>query len=388
MKVKNAIRKVGAVAASTLMVGMTMGAAQSLGEFPGMFVDDDGTPTAQVVVGSQGAVSDVVGAVNVAAALGQATLQTEETTETVDVETSGSIGWSASDGETLDSSNDQLYFGNNIDDVRQTLTEDHLDALETVVFQDDEGNSQDVEHYLYVNQQAIGFGNPGDTGDQDPFLYVNNPAEQQDVDTGLYRLQANMEDGLELSDGSGSANDAVLGEDIELFGKSFTISEDSFSSGDAGDLILYGSSEEYDLETGESTTFEVNGEEHELEVRAVTDTDTVAYYIDGELQDRTEGSTFNVDGTDVRVANVIQTSSQNSEGLATFSIGSAEYRPSHGDPVEDAYGDDSDGTYVQFSRTMVQGNNHYSDDSVLDSIEIGVCAYDSDNSYASFDDGF
>ncbi len=120
MNVKDSIKKVGAVAASTLMVGMTMGAAQSLGEFPGMFVDDEGSPTAQVVVGSQGAVSDVVGAVNVAAALGQATIQTSEQTETVDVETSGGIGWSASDGQTLDTSNTQLYFGDSVNDARSS----------------------------------------------------------------------------------------------------------------------------------------------------------------------------------------------------------------------------------------------------------------------------
>jgi len=306
MKVKNAIRKVGAVAASTLMVGMTMGAAQSLSEFPGMFVDDDGTPTAQVVVGSQGAVSDVVGAVNVAAALGQATIQTSEQTETVDVETEGSVGWSASDGTTLDTGNTDLHLLDAIDEARSTLTGDHLDALQSVTFTDEDGNNQDVDHYLYLNNREINFGQPGDTGDQDPFLYVKNPADVDgaaDLEAGLYYLQANFEDGLDITD---EDNDPVLGEEIELFGSTFTISEDSFQ--DDPELILYGSSEEYDLESGESTEFEVNGETHTLEVRAITGSsgDQVAFYLDGSLMERTEGNTFNVDGTDVRVQDVIQ----------------------------------------------------------------------------------
>lgn len=386
MNVKDSIKKVGAVAASTLMVGMTMGAAQSLSEFPGMFVDDEGSPTAQVVVGSQGAVSDVVGAVNVAAALGQATIQTEEMTEEVDVETSGgSIGWDAGEGQVLDTQNDNLYFDDNVNQVRQTLTEDHLDALDTVEFTDDAGNSQDVDHYLYLNDRNIGFGNPGDTGDQDPFLYVENPANVGGVDQGLYRLQANFGDGLEIAQSDGG-NEDVLGEEIDLFGKTFTISEDSFDSNHEGQLVLFGSSEEYDLETGESTEFEIDGETHSLEVRAVTSSDTAAFFVDGELRERDEGETFNVDGTDIRVDSVIQTSSQDSEGLVTFSIGSEEYILEDGEPVES--GDEEvDGTYVSMSGAS-SSDNVDDNDIDISSVEIGVGAEDSDFNYVAADDTF
>ncbi len=77
MKVKNSIKKVGAVAGSALMVGLSVGAAASLSDFPEPFVED-GEVASQVVVGSTGQVADVVGAVNVAAALGQAAVQTTE----------------------------------------------------------------------------------------------------------------------------------------------------------------------------------------------------------------------------------------------------------------------------------------------------------------------
>ncbi|MDG5761332.1 S-layer protein [Natronococcus sp. A-GB1] len=78
MKVKNSIKKVGAVAASGLMVGLSVGAAASLSDFPEPFVED-GEVASQIVVGSTGQVADVVGAVNIAAALGHAAVQTEET---------------------------------------------------------------------------------------------------------------------------------------------------------------------------------------------------------------------------------------------------------------------------------------------------------------------
>ncbi|MFC5133497.1 MULTISPECIES: S-layer protein [Haloferacaceae] len=389
MNVKDSIKKVGAVAASTLMVGMTMGAAQSLSEFPGMFVGDDGAPTAQVVVGSQGAVSDVVGAVNVAAALGQATIQTSEQTETVDVETSGgSVGWSASDGQTLDTRNDNLYFGDTIDTVRQTLTEEHLDMLATTEFQDAAGNDQDVEHFLYTQGQQIKFGTASESN-VDPFLYVDNPANPSSVTGGLYKLQANFGEGLLLDpsgtedDGDSDGNDDVLGEEIDMFGQTFTISSDSFTGNDQ--LILYGSSEEYDLETGESTEIDVDGETHTLEVRAVTASDTVAFYVDGSLQEKTEGQTVNVGGTDVRIDDVILTNSQNSEGLVTFSIGSEEYRLEDGQPVQDSDGDDIEGTYVKLTGDGVESGStetlNNNNKVEVSSVEIGVGADDSDNNY-------
>jgi len=107
MQIKKTLKKVGAVAGSTLMVGMTMGAAQSLADFPGMFVDEDGTPTSEVVVGSDANTADVVGAVNVAAALGQDTVQTEER----DVP-AGSIGDLTVNGDDNEATvRDRLQYG-------------------------------------------------------------------------------------------------------------------------------------------------------------------------------------------------------------------------------------------------------------------------------------
>ncbi|MDY6768978.1 MAG: S-layer protein, partial [Candidatus Nanohaloarchaea archaeon] len=103
MKIKESLKKVGAVAGSALMVGMTMGAAQTLGDFPQPFVNQDGTVASQIVVGSQGKQADVVGAINIASTLGNAAVSTEEKTATASAGGGGSFGWSASSGgATLD----------------------------------------------------------------------------------------------------------------------------------------------------------------------------------------------------------------------------------------------------------------------------------------------
>ncbi|MDY6771600.1 MAG: S-layer protein, partial [Candidatus Nanohaloarchaea archaeon] len=385
MQVRSTIRKVSAMLGSTLLIGSTLGAAATLADFPGMFVADDGTPTAQIVVGSQGKISDVVSAVNVAGALGQATMGLEQRTEQVTASVNGGVGWSATDGRTLDTRNDNLYFGDQIDDVRQTLTGDHLDVLRTTTFQDDAGNSQDVEQYLYVGSQATGFGNPGDTSDRDPFLYVDNPSSiSAGSGTGyLYKLQANFGEGLTLdksgteSDGNADGNDDVLGQEVELFGKTFTISEDSFDSNNPGQLVLYGSSQEYDLETGQSTTVTINGEEHTLEVRAVTDSNTTAFYVDDQLKEKDEGATFSVDGQDVRVKDIIQTASDTSSGLVTFAIGSQKYVFEDGQPVQDGDGDEIEGTKVQLSGTGLDAVLSGQTEITVSSLEVAVGAADS-----------
>ncbi len=388
MNVRDSIKKVSALAGSTLMIGLSLGTAASLADFPGQFTNNQGTPTAEIVVGSQGAVSDVVGAIEIGAALGQSSLRVGQVRDTKTVEVAGASSWST-DGTTLDTRNDDLYFGDTISDVRQTLTADDLDALATTTFQDASGTSQDIEQYLYVGDRASGFGNPGDTSNQDPFLYVDNPSTVSDT-SYLYKLQANVGDGLELSDTSqgDNKNDDVLGEDLSLFGKSFTISEDSFTSGNEGEFILYGSSQEYDLETGESTEFEVNGETHTVEVRAVTSSNTTAFYLDGSLREKTEGSTVNVDGTDVRIADVIQTSSQNSEGLVTFAVGSEEYVLRDGEAIEDSDGNDIEGTYVNLEGSSVGSTNTLADGVKVSSVEVSVGAPDSDTTYVRAGESF
>ena len=347
MKVKNSIKKIGAVAGSAMMVGLTMGSAASLAEFPQPFVEDDGTVASQIVVGSSGKVADVVGAVNLAASMGQAAVQTEEQTASV---SGASYGFSATNGATLDTRNDNLYFGGSMDDVRQTLTSEHLDVLADTTFTDDAGTKTDVEYFLYPGTQSVQFSQPDNN--EDPVLNIANPASvSSTAGQYLYHMQANFEDTINFMSSD------VQGQEIELFGKSYTVSEDTSST----ELVLLGSQEEISLEDGESGTITVAGNDHTIETVAVTQTNTAAFRVDGELKQKSEGQSFNLDGETVRVDTVIQTNSQTSSGLVTYSVGSEELTLTHQDAIQDDNGDDVEGTYVEF-----QGNSSTNDVSGLD----------------------
>jgi len=274
MKVKNAIKKIGAAAASTLMVGMTMGSAASLADFPGLFLDDDGTPTSQIVVGESAKTADVVGAINVAAALGQSTIQTEEKTESQTVSVQGAAGWSASDGETLSTRNSDLFFGDTLNKERDTLTDEHLTELAETTFRDNSGDTTDIEYFLNPGNNSVQFDQPDDRNNEDPIQFINNPESVGPADH-LFSIEANMDSEIQFN-----ASD-VTGEEIKLFGKTYDILTDTTDT----ELVLSTGKQEVDLETGESTTLTVDGTEFTIEATAVTDSTTAAFKVNGNLEE-------------------------------------------------------------------------------------------------------
>lgn len=208
MQVKKSIKKVGAVAGSALMVGMTMGSAASLSEFPQPFVDDDGMVQSQVVVGSQGKVADVVGAINVGAALGQSAVQTTENTvpgaESQDVDGAEEETTTRSDlaGLTLDKS-DYSQLVRNVEEVDGT---DHR-TLEQVMVDSSSVHTDvnDTKTLTEVDANSLHYSvsyTPGFGEDQsitllgDEYTITNIDSANNKIDLGS---KEDM-DGLELGD--------------------------------------------------------------------------------------------------------------------------------------------------------------------------------------------
>jgi hypothetical protein len=397
-----------AVAGTALLVGATLaggaafatasshggssgssGMTGTLSDYPHNMLDD-GVVDTTIVMGADAKATDVVAATNIAGQLGNDAFSTE--TQTVSVSGSGG-SWSAANGQTLDTTNDQLYYGSPIDDVRDTLTEDQLNILETTeAFSGDQ--DQEVEQYLYVGNQNVNFGQPGDLDDEDPQLYVDVPEtiDTTDETEYLYKLQANFEDGVEFTDDSNdddnNRNDDVYGEDISMFGMDFTVSDDSFQGSHTGQLVLYGSQEVTSVASGESTTITIEGEEHTFEVIGVTGTDTAAVRIDGDLEQYNENDEETLSGQTVRVDNIIQTNADNSQGVVQFAMGSEQIILEDGSEVmigEDE--EDVDGTDVALE---TNGNSDVGTglQVELSSVEIAFGAPDNDENYVAAGETF
>ena len=79
LKAKNAIKRVAAISAGASMIGATMMgavAAQDLGAYPSPFIGPGGSLDGLVVVGSDAAASDVIGAAELVSTLTQAAVTT------------------------------------------------------------------------------------------------------------------------------------------------------------------------------------------------------------------------------------------------------------------------------------------------------------------------
>lgn len=371
------ITKIGkTVAGSALLVGATLAAgaglatAQSgssgdLGDYPQPFVDEDGNVNTAIVVGESAKTADVVGAIEVAGSLGNAAF--EETEQTV--EGSGVAGtWSASDGVTLDTRNDQLFFDDTLDQVRDTLTEDQLDSLEEVTFQDESGDETDIEFFLYPGNQNMQYGKPDDRDDQDPVHYVQNPESVDDSSgNSLYRLQANFEDELEMNSSD------VEDEEIELFGREYTVGTETTGS----ELVLYGSQQEVDVDAGQSTTITVDGTEHTIELVGVTESDEAVFRLNGNRYSKQEDQTVALGDTELRVSEVSNFGEGGPSDNVEFAVGSEELRLTEEAAIEDEDGDDIDGTWVDFN-----GDGTDSDPvSQVSSIDVYVGSNDDDMEY-------
>lgn len=369
MKVKNAIKKVGAAAASTLMVGMTMGSAATLADYPGMFLDDDGTPTANIVVGTGGAVTDVVSAVNVAASLGQATVQTGSETRTVDVQSGGS-GWSVSDGAgaTLSTENTQLYFGEGFDKsgLTSTLTQSDFDLLESGEVSNVDGENYGYDQYVAVGDKSTGLAVPEDADDATLLVDAGT-----DATSPLYTSQITFNKPLNAS--LAAEEDA----DITLFGTDYTFSDESMV-GDGG-LVLFGGQDAATISEAESQTLTVDGNDIELEVDSVTSGPSANVVINGDLENNVaEGDTFNIDGIDeeVRVDTIVYRGDLNygQRGRVVFSVGSEKLVLEDGEPVlVGSNEEDVEGTEV-----TINGGGPSPGDEVS-KLEVGVAAEDDES---------
>lgn len=216
MKVKRSLKKIGAIAGSTLIVGMTMGSAASLAEFPQPFVKQDGTVASTIVVGSQGKVADVVGAIDIAASVGQRAVST--TTRAADSTT-------AVDGKRY-----------TVDIRTNSLTDEWIDKsgysrLRRATVTDAEGTEHRVLEQIGVDPDGAG---------QEIGHTVNGSATVATVDQGAIEYTVSYTPGFGVGD-----TVSILGQDYEVTG----ITDD----GDGNRQLSLGSKEARDgLELGDT----------------------------------------------------------------------------------------------------------------------------------------
>ncbi|RMF54662.1 S-layer protein, partial [Candidatus Woesearchaeota archaeon] len=169
---RKAIKKIVALGVGTTMLGATMfGAlAANLSDWPQPFVTD-GLADFVIVLGEFAAVSDVIGAIDIATSL-----QTESVTETV--VGGGSTVTAVGDAVQIISGSDLLELNEPISDIKKVLTENDMDMLKSGTVTTDEGTTK-YRQYLRFNDSSVTITPPR-------VVYDSNGARDAEVGDFLY----------------------------------------------------------------------------------------------------------------------------------------------------------------------------------------------------------
>ncbi|MFH1325675.1 MAG: hypothetical protein ABIH49_02820 [archaeon] len=325
-------KKISAITSSVLMVGMTMGVAAAA-NFPAPFVVG-GSADVAVVYGTGSGVSvlDAIEAGNI-----QANLQSYMTG------TSGGASTSTS-GEivSLDTSSSRIWLNTSLNTAKSTLTKTDLPTvLADYTFEGSSSSKLTSTIKLIAGNTAT---NPG-SANTGTVVFLKQPRSSDDpvfgisMGTGassypLYNASATMS-AINFTHADSE------GEDIVLFGQTFTISSDT----DTTDLVLLKESQKFDLSSdAPSVSVTIGDAEYTVELISASDTAATVKVTDsagvGETKEINEADSKKVNGIQIAVKTADETNLKLSASVIagaqklTLTSGSAVTEGDSSDPID------------------------------------------------------
>lgn len=329
-------RKVGSVLTSGVMLTSTVALAAAA-SYPAPFVTKAGADVAIVHGGAEAAFTDLVAVTDVASSL---------STELAKMTASGSTSAGVNDdvsGEVyaLFTGSSPLLLNSSISTVRGTVSSTNLP---TVLADSDFSGNVDatITHTIKVGPNARA-------------IFAKQPTSSDDPTVGI---SVGTTSGNYLYNASISFNKAVNfshsdseGEEIELFGQSFTVA----SATDGTDLVLFKSSETVSLNSVDSPSASVTVAGAEYTIELVSSTDDLARI---RVTDSSGGSSTKsineddsktVQGIEVAVTYANEDTARNLIE-ADLIVGASRIKLTDGEEVKVGTDDDPlDGTYVDFT---------------------------------------
>jgi len=324
-------RKISAIASTALMIGMTAGVAAAA-NYPAPFVSG-GAADVAIVYGTGSGVSalDVVQAGNI-----QSSLQSFMTG------TSGGSTTSTS-GEvvSLDTSADRIWLNTSLNAVKSTITKSDLPTvLGDYTFSGDV-TSKVTSAIKLQSGGAAGSDNSG------KIVFTKQPSSSDDPVVGISMGTSATSNPLYNASATMSAINFTHadseGEEIVLFGQSFTIASES----DLTSIVLLKDAEKVDLSSDSpTTTVTVGGSQYTIELVSASDTSATIKVTNSAgvsaSKEINEAASKRVNGIDVSVTNADET---NLKLSATVTAGSEKITLTAGSIVTVGEDDDPiDGT--------------------------------------------
>jgi len=368
MRLRKAIKKIVALAAGMSMLGTTiLGAtAADLSNFPAPFIKD-GAFNGVIVVGDSAAASDVVGSVDIATSL-----QFSATTTTA-VRVPGAASGVTLMGDAVEVGTpaDLLEIGEDVGEVRETITEVETDALKGGLIITDEGATE-YNQYLRFKDTETNITNNGKvlfTANDDrqkkvaDFLYIAEGTNESDA---VFEFQLEFEEGLE-SEVDTTKNDLKDLEDKELnvLGTPFTVVETDIRMNTYEVTLELIAGEALDtLQEGETKTYTIDGIDYEVEVLVIADTanngdGSVKFRVNGEVSDAlTDGETdVLADGLEIGIREIMPNEAGDvTQDLVEFFLGANKIKLQDKEYIDAAFeqgvevtGEDIEDAYVKIA---------------------------------------
>ncbi len=298
-----------------------------------------------VVVGASAATADVVGAINIGAALYghgvTATAAGGTTTTTVE------------GGVSLATSTKALFIGDQIKDAgKTTLTKVDLPTtLASKTFADALGTSYKYDQYVDLSKSTsmLTYGKP--SGQNEPMGYLNmTSGSSVVVDTAYtYQTRVTFNDPINLS----STN--VQGQTLTLFGVDYTIgSTSTYTTGTTQKLVLFGSGNSALIAEGDKATVKVGSTDHTVSIDIVSDATNAYVSVDGGSSTKvTNKALYTINGVDVYINDIIYVSKTGGISKVKVSLGSGRITLENGQAVKIGTSDTAvDGTKVEITGTQ------------------------------------
>ena len=346
-------KKISAVLTSIAMIGSSMGIAAAA-SYPAPFISGS-TANVAVVYGTGAGVSylDVAEAGNI-----QSDLQSR-----MGSDSTGTGGSSTGENAALFTGSTKLYINDTLRTVKSVLTKTEMPL--TLADTSFSGNvDATITHTITLGSDPIIGYRKGPTSENDPVLGLAISTKAGEV---LYNATATFNQAINASHADS------LGETIELFGTSYTIS----SSTTGTSLVLLQSAEKVTLTSDANPSEEVTvgGKVYTIELVSASDTAATVQVTDStgkvESKEISEAQSKKVNGIQIAIINADETNQRLS---ASIVAGSEKITFTSG--AEVTYGDDNtamDGTTVELT-----GNNRTD---ALAKIVVGVRAPISDADY-------
>jgi hypothetical protein len=263
-------RKIASVLASTAMLTSTVALAAAA-NFPAPFVSG-GSADVALVWGSTAANTDLAAVVEITSKLSDYVVSGSAAGD-------GGATVSGGDSVSLATSSRKLYYGDNINAARTSMTYTELgEVLADETFTDLGGTAYDYTQTVVPGPAPITYGTSGGDLD-DPVLYIDAGTTAGT----LYNYTLSLNKNLNVSDSSN-----VQGQKIKILGVDYVIGTGSTNS----TLYLYGSGETVTIAGGEESTVNIAGTDHTIALVTTSSATAGTIKVDGISKSVIEGRSY------------------------------------------------------------------------------------------------